>query len=479
MALLRPLLRSGRRRGVPDVEIPLPRQRDDLVQPVAVHVADGRIGDVPAAAELGPAERLGAGDVVGVEEVARRALDDLGRRPAADVGDRRAGQELQVLHVMREARLEVAGRREPGVDVIVGGELLVGQDDREQAPDAGGGRREAELSAAGEVAECALADRRDRGHVRAGGGAALRLHDPVVAALVIAIERGAVRVQEIRRTGGGEDARLERAVAVDVGERRRRVDALADVREDLGGEEGDLRRPAGEEGPAAVVVAVLVDGVDARVRRVRRPGRRQQLGDRHAGAARERGVDRLVVLLVGADHDVERAVVVDVADRRRVHDLLAAEGAVRRPWTTVTSARERCHLVGSRIDRDAGGIGDHDREAGPRVAEPVPHVEVPVVGADDDVQATVAVEVGERGRGDDRAVDAVVAVLVGADPHGVRRVGVGHVDREPGFQHALVIPGVYGLAKQLLPLVSHVKVPVVLPDHHLERRLHLLEDLLA
>src|SRR5207302_3037491 len=123
-------------------------------------------------------------------EVAGRALDDLRRRRAADVGDRGTGQELQLLDVMREARLEVAGRRDPGTDVVVGVQLLLGKRDREEAADARRRRREAELTAAAQIAEGALADRRDRRHVGARRRAALGLHDAVRAVVRIAAVEG-------------------------------------------------------------------------------------------------------------------------------------------------------------------------------------------------------------------------------------------------------------------------------------------------
>src|SRR5206468_7167713 len=83
--LLRPLLRAGWRRRVPDVEVPLARQRDDLVQAVAIDVTDGRVGDVPAAGPPGPAGRVGVGLGGVVYQVARRALDVLVRRRTAGV----------------------------------------------------------------------------------------------------------------------------------------------------------------------------------------------------------------------------------------------------------------------------------------------------------------------------------------------------------------------------------------------------------
>src|SRR5437870_8834707 len=63
VTLLRPFIRAGRRGRVPYEEVPLAGEDDDVVAPVAVDVADGRVGYVPAARELRPAGRLDAVDV--------------------------------------------------------------------------------------------------------------------------------------------------------------------------------------------------------------------------------------------------------------------------------------------------------------------------------------------------------------------------------------------------------------------------------
>src|SRR5437879_13495289 len=64
--LLRPLLAPGRGCRVPDEQVALAREDHHLVPAVTVDVADGGVGDVPAAGELGPAARL---DPVGAELV--------------------------------------------------------------------------------------------------------------------------------------------------------------------------------------------------------------------------------------------------------------------------------------------------------------------------------------------------------------------------------------------------------------------------
>ena len=44
---------------------------------------------------------------------------------------------------------------------------------------------------------------------------------------------------------------------------------------------------------------------------------------------------------------------------------------------------------------------------------------------------------------------------------------------------ALVVEGVRLLAEELAPLVAQVEEPVVLADHHVDGRLHVLQDLRA
>src|SRR5919198_1180984 len=64
--LLRPLLAPGRGCRVPHEQVALAREDDHLVPAISVDVADGGVGDVPAAGELGPAGRL---DPVRVERM--------------------------------------------------------------------------------------------------------------------------------------------------------------------------------------------------------------------------------------------------------------------------------------------------------------------------------------------------------------------------------------------------------------------------
>src|SRR5205823_14520603 len=71
--LLRPLLAPGRGGRVPDEQVALAREDHNLVHAVTVDVADGGVGDVPAAGELGPAGRLDPVGVDGVQVVARAA----------------------------------------------------------------------------------------------------------------------------------------------------------------------------------------------------------------------------------------------------------------------------------------------------------------------------------------------------------------------------------------------------------------------
>ena len=118
-------------------------------------------------------------------------------------------------------------------------------------------------------------------------------------------------------------------------------DALPDDRQELGVDDADPRRPPAHDGAAGVGVAVVLDGIEARVGGVER-----HVGDVVAGIAAgvlegadclpelvqqvqrarvRRGdvpaaVVRGLVLLVGADDDLGLAVAVEVADRRGVDD---------------------------------------------------------------------------------------------------------------------------------------------------------------
>src|SRR3712207_7307199 len=82
----------------------------DLHDHLPVDVAEGpdeRVGDHPVAGEPGPLGRGGqAGDVERLQVERRGAGDDLLARQAVDVGDRRPGEEREV----------VDGRRETGAE---------------------------------------------------------------------------------------------------------------------------------------------------------------------------------------------------------------------------------------------------------------------------------------------------------------------------------------------------------------------------
>src|SRR5438128_7075869 len=98
--LLRPLLSPSCSCRVPEKQVALAREDHHLVHAVTVDVADGGVGDVPAAGELGPPGRLDPVGVEGVQVVARAALDDLRQRRGPDVRHPGAGPGPQLPAVM-------------------------------------------------------------------------------------------------------------------------------------------------------------------------------------------------------------------------------------------------------------------------------------------------------------------------------------------------------------------------------------------
>ena len=137
--VLGPLHRlAGVAARVPDEQVPLARGQGHLDLAVAVEVADSGCHHRPAAGELGPAHRRHAAEAVGAEVVHGRRLQHLGSPVTVDVGDGRGVEELEVVHLGGEARVEGPRLCIPRVDVVLGAQLLLGQDHVEQAPEAGG-----------------------------------------------------------------------------------------------------------------------------------------------------------------------------------------------------------------------------------------------------------------------------------------------------------------------------------------------------
>ena len=109
------------------------------------------------------------------------------------------------------------------------------------------------------------------------------------------------------------------------------------------------------------------------------------------------------------------------------------------------------------------------REARHRVAAAVPDVEVLVERRYHDLEVAVLVQVSERGRGGEAALDVVVARAV----HGAREQGI-EPHREARHDRAVGLPGVDVLAGGVHDLGLHVAVDVADRGRaqHLARRIH-------
>src|SRR4029077_14066635 len=91
----------------------------------AAELAECGRRDDPATRELGPAARLLARRVDGVDQVAAAAGDDLGAAVAAHVTDRRVDEELEVIRDVREARERGTRPCIPAGELVVVRELLL------------------------------------------------------------------------------------------------------------------------------------------------------------------------------------------------------------------------------------------------------------------------------------------------------------------------------------------------------------------
>src|SRR5262249_29637862 len=144
--------------GVERPEASYQRRRDD---PVGAQLRPGRVDGL-------------SGRVPGVEVLARGAGEDLLPGEAVDVGDGRAGEELEVVVGGRETGLELAGLAVPGRGRVLP-TLVLGEDEVEGAEDARGRRHVGD--AGGHLAEGAEADGVQRRRVvvaRAGSHIALK-----------------------------------------------------------------------------------------------------------------------------------------------------------------------------------------------------------------------------------------------------------------------------------------------------------------
>ena len=171
---------------------------------------------------------------------------------------------------------------------------------------------------------------RDSWRIGGIGATAGRVNEQrAIAALgILPIDGGTCGVQDVAGPGCTEDADLSVASAVDVGDDRSAVRAIADDRQQLKCQRRDFRRPAG---PVGVVVWVF--GRVGRSAAVQPPIREERIQAviparlvERAQSGRQRRiirVHRLAVLFVDRRDDLRSAVPVDIADGRAHNDFRA------------------------------------------------------------------------------------------------------------------------------------------------------------
>jgi hypothetical protein len=354
--------------------------------------ANRRVRHRPVPGQLGPAAHLGAGVAERVQVHARGSLHDLLAAAPVEVGDGRAGEELEIVDRLREVGSQLTPAADaPGAEEILPSRLVVGERDVQRPAEPGGGRDEAQAGSV-EVREGRGANRRDERMIRLGAVAVGLQRDVGAARLPVA--GLAVRIEDVGEAvvGHRADLRPVAASAADVADHRVAGDPLTHHREELGVDDRRLRRPPRQERSAGVIVAVGLDRVQAGVRGLERDVREVvakgvaaprvalalELVDPLAdlieqverGAVRGRRVPPAVgcrgVLLVRPHDDLGRAVAVQVADRGRVHHRALHVGA---------GVGFEGHLVRLRIDRLHLARVDHQHgETGHRVAVAVPRI---------------------------------------------------------------------------------------------------------
>ena len=424
---------AHRRARLPRERVALARERRDVELVIAVDVADRGDREDPAPGELREARPLLPGRVEVAQQVEPGADQQLAAGRVGDVGDGWAREQLVVLDRLRIGRQRLAGRAAPRLHDVVVGQVL---------PD-----RDAEVDEAVER-QPAAHDLEAGQAVEVGGDRVLEQVEDlrlvgVLAAAGRRVERRAPRaVGLVGLDVAGDDAAddLELRVGVEVAEHV--VVARGDERQRVGDGAVGLDRPAGQD-------------MAGRVERVGAPGSADRVGEdvdepalQQAGEIRRAvgraGRARVVVELGGRRDDLRPAVAGDVADGGRGDDL---------------GARQR-------------GVAQLHREALDRVALAVPAVDVLVERADHDLERAVALQVGERGRRDEAALDVVGARAV-LRPREVRV----HAHREARDLGAVEVPGVDVLAGGVDDLRLEVAVDV--PDgrrpQRLARRLDAVE----
>ncbi len=170
--------RAGRRVGPVSVYVAGAGDPDDDLRGRALRVdraeaADQRRRDRPVGRQLRPAGGRGAGRPVSDQVLARAAGQHLLAALPVDVGDGRAGEQLEVVHGRREAGPEATARRVPDAEQVLAA-LVVDDLEVERLEEADRAHHEGGIVLAGPTsgAERRVAERRDQRRVSRVGGAA-------------------------------------------------------------------------------------------------------------------------------------------------------------------------------------------------------------------------------------------------------------------------------------------------------------------
>ena len=209
--------------GPVGVDVAGPGDRDDDLACAPASVSSvpklpiSGVGDGPVGGQLRPVDRSAVPPrAVGDQVLAGAAGDHLVAGVAVDVGDGRAGEELQVVDGPREAGLELAGGRRPrprsGPDRS--GSRSTWRSSARNRPIAAVRKAGSSARGAAGGAERRVAERRDDGAVGGRRGGREVARERVRLARRVAVAGGAVGVDDVGGPGGGRGADLAAAAAV-------------------------------------------------------------------------------------------------------------------------------------------------------------------------------------------------------------------------------------------------------------------------